>query len=51
VCWKLNLCKSLFAGTTTILEELPSGEMQLTTEGFLAAPPDAVTAAQNDGVP
>jgi hypothetical protein len=31
--WKLNPGKSQFAGTTTTIEQLPSGEMQVTSEG------------------
>jgi hypothetical protein len=31
--WKLNPGKSQFAGTTTTIEQLPSGEMQMTTAG------------------
>jgi len=31
--WKLNPAKSQFAGTTTTIDLLPSGEMQMTAEG------------------
>jgi hypothetical protein len=31
--WKLNPAKSQFAGITTTYEKLPSGEMQMTSEG------------------
>jgi len=31
--WKLNPAKSQFAGTTMTIEQLPSGEMQMTAEG------------------
>jgi hypothetical protein len=31
--WKLNPDKSQFAGTTMTIEQLPSGEMQMTSEG------------------
>jgi len=31
--WKLNPAKSQFAGNTMIIEQLPSGEMQITAEG------------------
>ena len=31
--WKLNPAKSQFAGTTMAIEQLPSGEMQMTAQG------------------